>query len=257
MRLTSHLVLLAALAGASALDTTQHANTTVKDAAKAPVKATADPTKNTISRYSLDSVQQGHANTIAYTALNYGSSYASHHACVTALTAAIGASSLYVYANARVPLSFIYSYDGVVVTDIDAVGLYLQQVSIYPNVGADMNPTVSTRQFLDKMVSIKGWQNMDPATLAQKVQKSASSARYAGHVGQAHSLCDRGRGGGGGGGGYYGGGGGEGDGDGDGGYHGGGGGGGGWGWGGGGDGGCSSYCKISRHAQHTFGLIEG
>ncbi|KAL9937222.1 hypothetical protein V8E36_003631 [Tilletia maclaganii] len=162
--------------------------------------------------FALDSVQQGHANTIVSVALGYGTN-APTQACVTAVATAITESALYNYANSKVPASLNYPHDKVG-SDHDS------------NLAADMDPAGSTRQFLAEMVRISGWQTMAPGTLAQKVQRSAYPDRYATHVSQARQLCSSGGGsggGGGGGGGYYGGGGGGG------GYYGGGGGGGGGG----------------------------
>ncbi|CAD6986034.1 unnamed protein product [Tilletia controversa] len=121
--------------------------------------------------FALDSTQQGHANTVVNTALNYGTT-APDQACVTAVATAITESALYNYANSGVPASLNYPHDRVG-SDHDSVGLFQQRVSIYKNLAADMDPAGSTRQFLAEMVRISGWQTMDPGTLAQKVQRSA------------------------------------------------------------------------------------
>ncbi|KAL9937220.1 hypothetical protein V8E36_003629 [Tilletia maclaganii] len=136
---------------------------------------------------ALDSTQQGHADTIAQVAKNYGTS-APTHACVTAVATAITESALYIYANSKVSASLNYPHDKVG-SDHDSVGLFQQRVSIYKNIAADMDAAGSTRQFLAEMVKISGWQNIAPGQLAQKVQRSAYPTRYQGNVPQAQSIC--------------------------------------------------------------------
>jgi hypothetical protein len=68
--------------------------------------------------------------------------------------------------------SYDYPYDNVG-SDYDSVGCFQQRVSVYTSVSADMNPEQSAIQFLNKMVTISGWQTMDVGTLCQKVQVSA------------------------------------------------------------------------------------
>ena len=109
-------------------------------------------------------------------------------ACLAAITTAITETALKNYANSGVSASFNYPYDAVG-SDHDSVGLFQQRVSGYTNIAADMSPTGSTSQFLDRMINISGWQTMDVGTLCQKVQVSAYPDRYNNNVGAAQNIC--------------------------------------------------------------------
>jgi hypothetical protein len=69
------------------------------------------------------------------------------------------------------------------------VGIFQQRAKYYPDIRCDMDAACSAGLFLDKMVRVGGWQTMDIATLAQKVQVSAFPDAYRKYTGQATTIC--------------------------------------------------------------------
>ena len=74
--------------------------------------------------------------------------------------------------------------------DRDSVGLFQQRPSQgWGSHGQIMDPRYSAARFFDALVKVKGWQDMQLADAAQKVQKSGHPGAYQRWEGQADTLA--------------------------------------------------------------------
>ncbi len=96
---------------------------------------------------------------------------------VIAVAAALQESSLWRYANATVPASFIQPYDRVG-HDHDSVGLFQQRGGWGP-VAARMNPAASATLFYTALPAVPRWQDLPLTAAADLVQHSALPDAYA------------------------------------------------------------------------------
>ena len=79
--------------------------------------------------------------------------------------------------------------------DRDSVGVLQQRPSQgYGNPSGNaaslQNPTEATKEFLDRLVKIDGWQSMDLSTVVQAVQISADGSLYGQYEDEAQKLAD-------------------------------------------------------------------
>ena len=79
--------------------------------------------------------------------------------------------------------------------DRDSVGVLQQRPSQgYGNpkgsAASLQNPTEATKEFLDRLVKIDGWQSMDLSTVVQAVQISADGSLYGQYEAEAQALAD-------------------------------------------------------------------
>ena len=79
--------------------------------------------------------------------------------------------------------------------DRDSVGVLQQRPSQGygnppGNAASLQNPTEATKEFLDKLVKIAGWQTMDLATAVQMVQISADGSLYGQYEDEGQTLAD-------------------------------------------------------------------
>nr|WJZ50374.1 GH184 muramidase [Trichocladium asperum] len=133
----------------------------------------------------LNAVQSKHAKAIVGQAKKDG---VGRHGCEAGIATALVESTMYVYANNKVPKSLNYPHDRVG-SDYDSVGIFQQRAIYYPNIAADMDPARSAGQFFAKMKGVSGWKTMAVGKLCQKVQVSAYPDRYAQQVSKATKIC--------------------------------------------------------------------
>ncbi|KAJ4147986.1 hypothetical protein LMH87_002476 [Akanthomyces muscarius] len=110
-------------------------------------------------------------------------------ACLAVISTALQESELEVYANPRVPESYKYPHnrEG---GDQDSVGMFQQRKAYYPDIAADMDPARSTGQFLDAMLRVPGWQNMEISQLDQAVQHAEAGNLYGQRIPLATRICN-------------------------------------------------------------------
>lgn len=118
-------------------------------------------------------------------------------ACKAAFATALVESSLYIYANKKVPESYKYPYDKDPKNpDADSVGVFQQRAKYYP-VAQAMDPAKSAHLFFKKMETVKDWKKAKTAKqigkLCQKVQVSAYPDRYEKRVSDAAKICKAGK----------------------------------------------------------------
>ncbi|KAJ6783785.1 hypothetical protein PWT90_04388 [Aphanocladium album] len=134
----------------------------------------------------IDEAQSRNAGAAVWQIQQYGLGRA---ACLAVMATALQESELLVYANPRVPQSMQYRHDregG----DQDSVGMFQQRPQWYPDIARDMDPAGSTAQFLDAMLRVPGWQNMETSALCQEVQKAEAGNRYAWRLPVANGICN-------------------------------------------------------------------
>jgi cell wall-associated NlpC family hydrolase len=117
-----------------------------------------------------------------------GDQSAQAQAELIALMTADAESSLHNYANPKVPASEQLPNDGDPPTggDHDSVGLFQQRDSWGP-LSERMNPSESTRLFINRVIQVPSWQTQPPGVVAQLVQVSKFPDRYAQHEAQART----------------------------------------------------------------------
>lgn len=105
---------------------------------------------------------------------------AQEQAELVALMTAATESTLHDYSNPKVPGSELLPNDGPPPSggDHDSVGLFQQRASWGP-LSSRMNPSVSARLFVSRLIVIPAWQSTPPGVVAQLVQGSAYPDRYA------------------------------------------------------------------------------
>ena len=97
-------------------------------------------------------------------------------AAFIALIAAYQESRLYNYANFNVDESLEYDYDKIG-QDHDSVGIFQQRPgSGWGSVEDLMNPEHAAGEFYDRLLTIDGWESMEPSETAQAVQAVPVSA---------------------------------------------------------------------------------
>ncbi|CAI7657107.1 unnamed protein product [Penicillium bialowiezense] len=133
----------------------------------------------------LTSTQSKHAKAIIKEAKEEG---LGRQGCLAGIATALVESSIYIYANKKVPSSLNYPHDKVG-SDYDSVGIFQQRAMYYPNIAADMDAGKSAGQFFAKMKGISGWKSMEVGKLCQKVQGSAYPTRYAERLSEAKEIC--------------------------------------------------------------------
>ncbi len=105
-----------------------------------------------------------------------------------AVATAMQESNLYNVASGVLPESQNYPHQGVG-WDHDSVGLFQQRTSSgWGEVGQLMDPAFATRQFLNALADIPGWQQLPLAVAAQAVQISAYPDLYAQHEWRAAEV---------------------------------------------------------------------
>lgn len=105
-------------------------------------------------------------------------------AAIIALSTALQESTLRMYWNPKVDGSEELAPDNAARgVDGYSVGLFQQQVHgaeySWGTVGDAMNPNKSTDMFLDRLLTISGWESMEVSVAAQRVQVSAFPSAYA------------------------------------------------------------------------------
>jgi murein DD-endopeptidase MepM/ murein hydrolase activator NlpD len=100
-------------------------------------------------------------------------------AAFVGLITAYQESRLYNHANFNVPESREYDHDKIG-DDHDSVGIFQQRPSSGWGAVKDlMNPEYAAGKFYDKLVTIDGWESMEPTEAAQAVQISGFPEAYA------------------------------------------------------------------------------
>jgi hypothetical protein len=126
----------------------------------------------------LDQAQTDNAATIVDLARRRG---LPRRAMVVALATALQESDLRNVASTAVPESLGYPHQGVEV-DHDSVGLFQQRPSQgWGTVAQLMDPVYAVGVFLDRLVTVPGWESMSVAAAAQAVQRSAFPGAYQKH----------------------------------------------------------------------------
>lgn len=134
-----------------------------------------------------DNTQIDNATTVYVIAAERG---LGDQAAVIGLITAYQESRYYNYANTSVPESLEYDHDKTG-SDHDSVGIFQQRPSAgWGTVKDLMNPEYASGRFYDKLVTIDGWESMEPTEAAQAVQISAFSDAYARWVGNAESAIE-------------------------------------------------------------------
>ncbi len=140
-------------------------------------------------------------------------------ACLAVISTALQESELEVYANPRVPESYKYPHnreggdqDSVgksrtrvapsplpssklrrsrpLTCPFSQTGMFQQRKAYYPDIAADMDPARSTGQFLDAMLRVPGWQNMEISQLDQAVQHAEAGNLYGQRIPLATRICN-------------------------------------------------------------------
>lgn len=106
--------------------------------------------------------------------------HVSDDAIVAALAASHRDSAWTNYANTNVPQSLRYPHEAVG-ADQSAVGILQQRANRGP-VADLMNPARAADLFYTDLQAIPGWQQLDPATAAQQVQRTAYPDGYAASI---------------------------------------------------------------------------
>lgn len=105
---------------------------------------------------------------------------------VAGLTAAMQETELRNLANPNVPDSLAAAHDGLAV-DRQALGI-LQQGATWGSAGERMSPVIAAENFYAAMLSVDGWQQMQPGDLAALVQRSAWPDGYHDEVAPAREF---------------------------------------------------------------------
>ncbi|MET7672731.1 hypothetical protein, partial [Micromonospora luteifusca] len=109
---------------------------------------------------------------------------------VIAVATAMQESNLYNVASGVLPESQDYPHQGVG-WDHDSVGLFQQRSSSgWGPVGRLMDPEFATRQFLNALEQVPGWEHMRLTDAAQAVQVSAYPEYYQQHEWRATRVVD-------------------------------------------------------------------
>lgn len=122
---------------------------------------------------NLNARQTVHAKAMIAEVRAYG---LPERAAVIVIETALVESSILVYANPNVPSSMSIPHDAVG-TDHASVGPLQQQVPMWGTAHDCMDPAISTRKFLDRLVRFN-WRAMSTGEAAQRVQVSAFPDRY-------------------------------------------------------------------------------
>jgi hypothetical protein len=102
-------------------------------------------------------------------------------AYVLAVACAMQESNLTNLASNVLPESFNYPHEGAG-ADHDSVGLFQQRPSQgWGTVAQLMDPVYAVGVFLDRLVTVPGWESMSVAAAAQAVQRSAFPGAYQKH----------------------------------------------------------------------------
>lgn len=68
--------------------------------------------------------------------------------------------------------------------------MFQQRQAYYPDIAADMDPARSTGQFLDAMLRVPGWENMEVSQLDQAVQHAEAGNLYGQRIPLATQVCN-------------------------------------------------------------------
>jgi hypothetical protein len=166
---------------------TESTESTASKPEAAPAAPAAEEPAEPTPVAGLDQVQMNNAKKIVDTAKSMG---LGKDAQVIAIATAMQESTLYNRASTVLPESYNYPHEGDG-SDFDSVGLFQQRTSTGWGAVRDlMKPEFATKQFLEALIRVDGWQNMPLTVAAQTVQGSAFPDHYAKHEGFANIVVD-------------------------------------------------------------------
>lgn len=136
-------------------------------------------------------------------------------ACLAVMATALQESELQVYANPNVPESMQYRHDrvggdqnsvgtfdfsppsqivlpvsGLISFTYTYTGMFQQRKPWYPDTARSMDPAGSTGLFLDQMLRVPNWQNMETSALCQAVQHAEAGNLYGKRIPVATGICN-------------------------------------------------------------------
>ncbi|KAF9967566.1 hypothetical protein BGZ70_009033 [Mortierella alpina] len=136
---------------------------------------------------TLNAKQSAHARTIARVARLHN---VDRRGCAVALVAAMGATNVTLFCNAKVAGSCKLPHDAVT-EKTQSVGLYNLQTPMWGTAKQCMDPTLSSGLFFKALRKVHGWAEIPIAEAAKKVLRSNSSGRYAVKALYAMSICNK------------------------------------------------------------------
>jgi cell wall-associated NlpC family hydrolase len=129
---------------------------------------------------ALDPAQAANARAIvaAVQQVEVNDQQAAHQAAIISLITAFQESRMRDLANPSVPGSALQPGAEGSGTDHDSIGLF-QQRGNWGTVAQRMDPAHATRSFVQRLLTVDGWDGLPPGVAAQAVQISAYPDRYA------------------------------------------------------------------------------